>query len=464
MAPCTTRRSGWTAFRSILADTTPLESPHFRRLWTANIITVIGSQLNVIVVPAQIYAITGSSAYVGLAGAFGLVPLIVFGLYGGALADMMDRRRLLMITTVGLILTAVAFWAQAAAGLDNVWLLLSIFALQQAFFAVNQPTRTAITARIVPDGAVGPAMSLNMTVQQAGAIVGPILGGLLIPVTGFALLYLIDAFCLAATLWAVIKLPALPPGPAPDGGGAPQKTTAGRRRVPGLRSITEGFIYLAAMPILLMSFVIDLIAMVFGMPRALIPQISTVDFGESGDGGLFYALLFAAMPIGAVLGGIFSGAVTRLRHQGAGIVVSVLCWGIAIVVMGLAVNLADGRAGLWAWVAVTAFIIGGVADMFSSVQRSAMLQEAADDRMRGRLQGVFLVVVVGGPRIADMLHGWAGSVMGAGTATLLGGVLVVVGTVVAVAFVPSFLKYVPARFTHRPENPGSPEQPESPDR
>lgn len=430
----------------MLADTTPLQSPHFRRLWTANIVTVVGAQLNVIVVPAQIYSITGSSAYVGLAGAFGLVPLIVFGLYGGALADMMDRRRLLMITTVGLIVTAVAFWAQAASGVDNVWLLLGIFALQQAFFAVNQPTRTAITARIVPEGSVAAAVSLNMTVQQAGAIVGPILGGLLIPVTGFALLYLLDAFCLGATLWAVAKLPALPP----DTGGAPG-ASARRRRTPGFRSIAEGFIYLAAMPILLMSFVIDLIAMVFGMPRALIPQISTVDFGEAGDGGLFYALLFAAVPVGAVLGGIFSGTVTRLRRQGTGIVVSVLLWGVAVTVMGVAVNLADGRAGLWAWVAVIAFVLGGVADMFSSVQRSAMLQEAADDRMRGRLQGVFLIVVAGGPRLADMLHGWTGSVVGAGTATLVGGLLVIVGTIVAVAVVPSFLAYVPARFAESRE-------------
>ncbi|MEY8567450.1 MFS transporter [Corynebacteriaceae bacterium 7-707] len=430
----------------MLADTTPLQSPHFRRLWTANIVTVVGAQLNVIVVPAQIYSITGSSAYVGLAGAFGLVPLIVFGLYGGALADMMDRRRLLMITTVGLIVTAVAFWAQAASGVDSVWLLLGIFALQQAFFAVNQPTRTAITARIVPEGSVAAAVSLNMTVQQAGAIVGPILGGLLIPVTGFALLYLLDAFCLGATLWAVAKLPALPP----DTGGAPG-ASARRRRTPGFRSIAEGFTYLAAMPILLMSFVIDLIAMVFGMPRALIPQISTVDFGEAGDGGLFYALLFAAVPVGAVLGGIFSGTVTRLRRQGTGIVVSVLLWGVAVTVMGVAVNLADGRAGLWAWVAVIAFVLGGVADMFSSVQRSAMLQEAADDRMRGRLQGVFLIVVAGGPRLADMLHGWAGSVVGAGTATLVGGLLVIVGTIVAVAVVPSFLAYVPARFAESRE-------------
>ncbi len=431
------------ALKAVLADTTPLQSPDFRRLWTANIVTVIGAQLNVIVVPLQIYSITGSSAYVGLTGAFGLVPLVIFGLYGGALSDRMDRRKLLMITTIGMIVSAVAFWAQAASGLDNVWLLLSVFAVQQAFFAVNQPTRTAVTARIVPEGTIAAATSLNMTVSQAGAIVGPMLGGLLVPVTGYAWLYLIDALCLLATLWAVVRLPALPPlepasGTGPDATEKPQG---------GFRSVIDGFVYLWAMPLLLMSFLFDIIAMAFGMPRVLIPEISTVDLGESGDGGLFYALLMSAVPAGAVLGGIFSGAVTRARRQGLGIVVSVLCWGAAIVVMGLAVTLADGKAGLWAWIAVISFVVGGTADMFSSVQRGAMLQEAADDRMRGRLQGVFTIVVAGGPRLADMLHGWVGSWLGAGPATLLGGILVIVGTLVAVAVVPAFLKYQPPRFT-----------------
>lgn len=430
--------------RSLLADTTPLEHPHFRRLWTANIITVIGAQLNIIVVPLQIYDITDSSAYVGLAGAFGLVPLVIFGLYGGALSDRMDRTKLLRITTVGMIVTAVAFWAQAASGLDNVWLLLCVFAVQQAFFAVNQPTRTAVIARIVPLGKIGAATSLNMTVTQAGAILGPILGGLLVPVTGFAWLYLIDAVCLLSTLWAVLKLPAMPPTDAASSGKDSGKDAAGDRG--GFRSVLDGLVYLWAMPLLLMSFLVDIIAMTFGMPRALIPEISTVDFGESGDGGLFYALLLAAMPAGAVLGGVFSGAVTRARRQGLGIVVSVICWGAAIIVMGLAVTFADGQAGLWAWVAVISFLVGGTADMFSSVQRNAMLQEAADDRMRGRLQGVFLIVVAGGPRLADMLHGWFGSWIGAGPATAIGGVLVIVGVLIAVASVPAFLRYVPVRF------------------
>ena len=134
-----------------MADTRPLRNPHFRRLWLANIVTVIGAQLTVVAVPAQIYAITGSSAYVGLTGLFGLVPLVVFGLWGGALADVIDRRTLLVITTLGLIVTSAAVLAAGGARRSsNVWLLLGLFAVQQAFFAVNQPTRSAILPKLLP--------------------------------------------------------------------------------------------------------------------------------------------------------------------------------------------------------------------------------------------------------------------------------------------------------------------------
>ncbi|MEA5052781.1 MAG: MFS transporter, partial [Propionicimonas sp.] len=208
--------------RALLADTTPLQTPTFRRLWVANIITVIGAQLTVVAVPAQLYAITNSSAYVGLAGLFGLVPLIVFGLWGGALADHFDRRMLLIVTTAGLILTSGCFWAQAAAGLNNVWLLLGVFSLQQACFAVNQPTRTAVLPRLLPDEQLPAANALNMTVMTAGAIAGPLVGGALIPVVGFSWLYLIDTITLFATLSAVIRLPRLP--------------VQGRTGSPGLRS------------------------------------------------------------------------------------------------------------------------------------------------------------------------------------------------------------------------------------
>src|SRR5699024_6352602 len=270
----------------------PLQVPEYRRLFNAQIITVIGAQLTIVTVPAQIYAITGSSAYVGLTGLFGLVPLVVFGLYGGSLADHFDRRRLLTLTTSGLIITSGLLCLQAALGNENVWLLLGIFSLQQACFAVNQPTRSAVLPRIMPARLLPAANALNMTVFTGGAIAGPLVGGALIPVLGFSWLYLVDTIFLFATLRAVLLLPPLP-----------VEAVAGSS--PGLRSAIDGFVYLGTQPVLLMSFVVDLIAMVCGMPRALIPEMADVNFGGPAGGGLAFAVLYAAMPAGSFLGGVF---------------------------------------------------------------------------------------------------------------------------------------------------------------
>lgn len=414
--------------RGLLADTRPLQVPAYRRLFTAQIVTVIGAQLTVVTVPAQIYSMTGSSAYVGLTGIFGLVPLVVFGLYGGSLADHFDRRRILTVTTWGLIITSALFFVQAALGNTNVWLLLAIFSLQQAFFAVNQPTRSAVLPRIVPAELLPSANTLNMTVFTGGAIAGPLVGGALIPVLGFSWLYLADTICLFATLWAVISLPPLP-----------VEAVAGS--TPGLRSVLDGFVYLAGHPVLLMSFVVDLIAMVFGMPRALIPEMAHLDFGGPVDGGLAFAVLFAAMPAGAFLGGVMSGWVSRVERHGLAVIVAILVWGGAITGFGIAVALADGSAGLWLAVAVVFFAAGGAADVASAAFRSTMLQSSATDAMRGRLQGVFIVVVAGGPRVADVLHGLVAGQLGAATTTIVGGVLVIVLTLLASALVPAFAKY-----------------------
>jgi MFS family permease len=413
--------------RGLVADTRPFANEHFRRLWSANIVTVIGAQLTVVAVPAQIYEITGSSAYVGLTGLFGLVPLVVFGLYGGALADVMDRRTLMLITTTGLILTSVAFWLQAALDVRNVWLLLGLFSVQQAFFAVNQPTRSAILPKLVPIEQLPAANSLNMTVFQAGGIAGPLVGGALIPVLGYSWLYLADSVTLLATMYAVLKLPSLrvesPGGPA------------------GLRSVVEGFRYLRGHPVLLMSFLVDIIAMVFGMPRALFPQAAHLDFGGPESGGLAFALLFAAIPAGAVLGGIFSGWVSRVRRQGLAVIVCIVIWGLAMVGFGVAVGVAEGDAGVFLWAAVLMLVVGGAADMASAAFRTSMLQASASDHMRGRLQGIFIVVVAGGPRVADVAHGAAAAMVGTAAAAAGGGVLVVVLVVVAALAVPVFVRY-----------------------
>jgi MFS family permease len=424
--------------RDLVADTRPLRNEHFRRLWLANIVTVVGAQLTVVAVPAQIYADTGSTAYVGLTGVFGLVPLVVFGLYGGALADAFDRRTILQVTTTGLIVTSGLFWLQALLGNTNVWVLLALFAVQQAFFAVNQPTRSAVLPKLMTSELLPAANSLNMTIMQAGAIAGPLVAGLLIPVTGYTWLYFLDTLSLLATLWAVIGLPRL--------------AVEGAAGAPGFAAVVDGFAYLRHQPVLLMSFVVDIIAMVFGMPRALFPEIAHVDFDGPRGGGLVFALLFAAIPVGAVLGGVLSGWVSRVQRQGLAVIVCIIVWGLAITGFGIAVGIGGTLSGAASAtmlaVALLLLAVGGAADMASAAFRTSMLQSAADDSVRGRLQGVFTVVVAGGPRIADTLHGGVAALVGASATAAGGGVLVVVGVVVAALAVPSFVRYrVTSRLT-----------------
>lgn len=416
-----------SSFRGMLADTRPLAVPEFRRLWLANIVTVIGAQLTIVSVPSQIYAQTKDSGLVGLTGLFGLVPLIIFGLYGGSLADAYDRRTILRFTTVGLIVTSGLFWAQAAVGGINVWLLLTLFAVQQAFFALNQPARQALLPRILPASLLPAANSLTMTVTMAGAIAGPLVAGALIPVLGFSWMYAIDTVCLFATLWAVIALPAMPP--------------VGEVAAAGFRSVVDGFRYLATQPILMASFGVDLIAMVFGMPRAEFPQIAHESFGGPISGGFAFAWLFAAIPVGSVLGGIFSGWVSRVERHGLAVLGAVFVWGLGIVAFGAAVAAASGSMGVAFWAAFLALVVAGAADMSSAAFRTSMLQSAATDAVRGRLQGVFLVVVAGGPRVADVVHGVGASAVGTAGAAMIGGILVLAGVVLVGAVVPSFRRY-----------------------
>ncbi|UNB53737.1 MFS transporter [Mycolicibacterium sp. YH-1] len=415
---------------SLFADTTPLRTPDFRRLWLAGIPTVIGANLTIFAVPVQLYVLTQNSAYVGLAGIFALVPLVVFGLWGGAWADAMDRRLLLIISSCGLALASVLLWLQAALALNNVWLVLCLLSVQQAFYAVNSPTRSAAIPRILPGEQLPAANSLNMTVMQFGAILGPLLAGMLLSVVDLSTLYLIDAVTCTAAIWATVRLSRMPASPAADG--------ASRW---GLGAVLDGFRYLAGNRVVLMSFVVDLIAMIFGMPRALFPEMAHVSFGGPVDGGLIMALLAAAMSVGAVAGGVFSGWLPRIRRQGLAVVIAIVVWGVAMVGFGLASGLAGGQAGTLLCIALALLAIGGAADMVSAAFRSTILQQAASDELRGRLQGVFTVVVAGGPRVADALHGATAAAVGTTVAAAGGGALVVVGVVIASLAVPAFVHY-----------------------
>ncbi len=415
---------------SLFADTTPLRNADFARLWWAGIPTVIGAGLTLFAVPVQLYAITQSSAYVGLAGVFALVPLVVFGLWGGALADAMDRRLLLVIASCGLAVASVLLWVQAALGLNNVWLVLCLLAFQQAFYAVNSPTRAAAIPRILPGEQLPAANALNMTVTQFGSIVGPLLAGVLLRWVDLSTLYLIDAVTCLLPIWATLRLRPIPASSAERGSARW-----------GLGAVLEGFRYLAGNTVVLMSFVVDLIAMIFGMPRALFPQLAHQSFGGPVDGGTTMALLAAAMSIGAVAGGVFSGWLPRVRRQGLAVVVAIVVWGAAMVGFGLACGGAGGHAGTLLWVALAFLAVGGAADMVSSAFRNTILQQAASDELRGRLQGVFIVVVAGGPRVADALHGAAAAAVGTTVAAAGGGGLVVLGVLLAAAAVPAFVRY-----------------------
>ncbi|TPQ21079.1 MFS transporter [Streptomyces sporangiiformans] len=404
-------RHGW---RRWAMDTRPLRRPAYRRLWSSTVVTAVGSQLTAVAVPKQIYDITGSSAWVGYASLAGFLPLVVFALWGGAIADSVDRRKLLLVTNTGIAVTSLLFWIQAVAGLDSVLVLMVLLALQQAFFGLNSPARNASIARLVPADELPAANALGSTVMQTGLVAGPLLAGALIPVIGLAELYLIDALALCLTVWAVYRLPALPP-----------LATAAAGRA-GMREIVAGFRYIALHKVLLLSFLADIVAMVLGMPRALFPQLAAQTYAPYGE-GLALGLLFAAIPIGAVAGGLMSGTFSRVRRHGLMVIAAVVAWGVAITCFGLSANL---------WVAVAFLAAAGVADMVSMVFRGAILLSAVTDEMRGRMQGVFTVVVAGGPRLADVLHGTAGSAFGARTAVVGGGLLVIVAALALAAATP----------------------------
>jgi MFS family permease len=344
---------------------------------------------------------------------------MVFGLWGGAIADAFDRRRVLIVSNAGVAFTSALLWAQAFAGLHSVWLILALLGVQQAFVAVNMPTRNAVIPRLVPANLIVPANSLGFTVFTFGMVFGPLAAGALIPLVGLSTLYLIDTVALAIATVLLLPLPAMPPeGATPSA---------------GLRDIVAGFRYLSTQKVLLASFLLDIIAMVAGMPRALFPEMAERTFGDPPGGGSALGWLYAGIPIGGAVLGVLSGWFSRLPRQGLVVTFAVAAWGVSIAGFGFATAL---------WLAVVFLALAGAADLVSAVHRGAILQTAATDEMRGRIQGVFTVVVAGGPRIADLLHGWSAATIGTAATNITGGLLVVALTIAAVTLLPAFWRYV----------------------
>jgi MFS family permease len=413
------------ARRSWLIDVRPLRVVAYRRMWLGNGVSFFGFQFTAVAVPVQMYALTGSSAWVGLLGVAALVPLLLFGLWGGAAADALDRRRLLLASSSLTWASTAALLAQALLGVGSPALLLALTAVQSAGFAISSPARQAIIPRLVPKDLVPAANTLGYTTMTAGGVFGPLAAGLIFATwstgAGVTVAYAVDAVLFSVSLWATWRLPPIPPIVHE---GATTKPTA------GLRGIADGLHFLVTQPVLLLSFGIDIIAMVLAMPRALFPEIAAERFG----GGAAVGWLFSAIAIGSVLGGLTSGWIGRVRRQGVALVVAVVGWGVAVGFAGLASQL---------WLMVALLAVAGAADLVSAVYRQSILQTYAPDRLRGRLQGVHTVVVAGGPRLGDLRAGATAELTGP-AASWAGGGFAAAGIAVLLAVVfPALLRYRP---------------------
>ncbi len=403
--------------RSWAMDLSPLRDRAFRRLFLGVATTMLGQQMTLVAVPYQVYRLTRSSLLVGVTSMVALVPLIVFGLLGGAIADAMDRRRLMLITSAGAALTSTLLAVQAALpGNGHLVVLWVLTACVSGFAAVNQPARSAVIPALVGTERVAAANALSMTVRQAGVIVGPLLAGLLIGSGHLFLTYTIDAVGFLAAVLLLRGLPSLPPG-----------RESGRLGLGvAVRGVAEGFGFLRTQPVLLMTFVVDIVAMMFAWPQAVFPQLSLGRFAGSANS---LGWLFAGVSIGALLMGLTSGWVARVDRQGAVVLGAIVVWGLAIVGFGVAPVL---------WLAVGCLAVAGAADMVSAVLRTSMLQLAAPEEMRGRMQGVFIVVVAGGPRLGDLRAGAIAAATSVSVAMVSGGVIVVLAMLVVALAVPSF--------------------------
>jgi MFS family permease len=382
-------------WRRLAVDISPLrESPPYRRWWSGYMVSNIGNQLTIVTAQLQVFRITHSSFDVGLTGLVTVIPLIIFGLFGGAIADAFDRRRVMLVTSSLSALASGVMTLQAATHQDRLSIIYVVLGFQAALFSADSASRGATLPRLIRKDLL------------AGVIVGSV---------GYTWSYAIDLMSFSAVLYGVIRLPSIPPD-----------SDAKR---PGVKSVAEGFRFLWPRKNLLMTFLVDINAMVFGMPRALFPALALHEFhGGASTAGLLYA----APSVGALLGASMSGWSGRVRRQGLAVLVSVLVWGGSIAAFGLIHVL---------WIGLILLAVAGAADMVSAIFRNTILQVATPDSLRGRLQGVFIVVVAGGPRFGDVESGTMASLVSTEFSVVSGGLACMVGVAALAALYPSFARY-----------------------
>ncbi len=396
---------------ALFADISPLRrSRNFRRLWSGQTISAMGSQLTLVALAYQTFHLTHSTFMVGLLGFIGLIPLLAGALWGGTLADAWDRRRVLTLTQTAMAVAVGGLALNASLDRPRIWVLFVCAAASAGFQGIDWPARRAALPVLVEADDVTAAVTLQTTTMALSMVVGPALGGVLIARLGLTPVYLIDVASFAVSLTVVRLLPRL----VPRGGGTPM----------GLRSMAEGFRHLKSERLLSATYWIDLNAMIFGMPRAVFPALAVHLYG--GGAGVV-GLLYAAPGAGALVGSLFTGWTARIRHQGRAIAACVAVWGGTIAVVGLVPVL---------WVGLALLAVAGGADVISAVFRQNVQQRAVPDHLQGRLSGTFFAVVAGGPRLGDLETGVAAAIGGPEFAVWSGGLACVIGVGVLLWRVP----------------------------
>lgn len=424
--------------RALALDISPLrDSVGYRALWIGQLFSQVGTQMRFVAVPYQVFRITGSTVAVGLIGLVEVVPLVVFSIAGGALADTIDRKRLVAWVQLGLMgssgaLALVSF----GEGHPSLWWVYGLTALSSTFSAIERPARTAMAPELVAEDQLAAIMALRQVVFQVTQIVGPALGGILIGAlaragsaeNGVAWVYLIDAGTFVAGLVSLKWVPRL----APAVGSADARSLRGQ-----MRAVREGLQYSIKHEVILGIFAVDLSAMIFGMPRAVFPALAVRSFHS---GARVLGFLYAAPAAGALIGALTTGWVSRVRRQGVAVVIAVSVWGAAIALAGLSLF----SLGL----TLLLLAVAGWADVLSAVFRGTMLLATTPDALRGRVSALQLMVVTSGPRLGDVEAGLLAGAVGAPASVVVGGLACLLGTfAVAVRW--------PAFRTYEPESPGA---------
>ncbi|MHB1930847.1 MAG: MFS transporter [Acidimicrobiales bacterium] len=398
--------------RRLLIDLTPLRrSRDFRRLIGGQLVSTLGTQLTAVAVPYQVYRLTHSSLDVGLVSLAQLFPLVLCCLYSGSVIDAVDRRRLLLVVEALMACSSAGLAVNADLG-PALWPLFLLPALTAGLSGFDAPARNAMFPNMVRPVEIPTATAMFQALFQFGSVVGPAAGGLLLAGAGVRFLYWVDV---ASTCGAVLAA-----------WGISAQRPEGHVTRPGLRSIVEGFDFVRRRPEILGAYVLDLNAMVWGMPRALFPALALTVFR---GGPTTLGFLYSSVGAGALVGALTTGWVGRVRRQGLAVIVAVLVWGSAIAAFGVV---------RWLPAALVLLAVAGWADVLSAVFRNSIIQLIVPDRLRGRLSGFQIGVVQGGPRLGDLEAGGVATAFGVEASIVSGGVLCVAGALVAARALPAF--------------------------